>query len=87
MPDTDPVPKIQFAATPAYRRFILRVNASLRKAGLTVPEGDLSATVELCVNLTGFAHGLLAPPRVPNGKGGKRAGAGRPKKVTETPAT
>jgi hypothetical protein len=77
---------IQISVTRAYRRFLLRVNAALRKAGHMLPEDDFSATIGLCVNLIGSSHNIKAPPRVPNGKGGKRAGAGRPKKVTETPA-
>jgi hypothetical protein len=66
--------------TDAYRRYILRLNAALIAAGHTLRPDDISATIELALNLAGVRHGLKAPRRTPLGFGGARQGSGQRKK-------
>jgi len=66
-----PSRRITLAATDRYARFVAEVGAALKTT-------TAAETVELCVNLIGFEHGIKAPARVPK-RGGKRAGSGRKK--------
>jgi hypothetical protein len=74
--------RTEFGYSPEYRRFLDRYIRRMIDAGIVIKPGEYSLAIQYSIDVHALtAYGLKAPRRLPFGNGGKRPGAGRPKKV------
>jgi len=67
---------IQLDGTEQYAKYVDKLIAKVRAAGVAIPPCR-SSLAEYAITLLGLSHGLRSPKRLKMGKGGRREGAGR----------